>query len=269
MEVVYSRCAGLDVHKKTVVACVLIREGAQVQKEIRTFSIMTSDLLVLHDWLLAHGVREVAMESTGIYWKPIFNLLEASFRVLLVNAAHIKAVPGRKTDVKDCEWIAELLSYGLLKASFIPPKPIRELRDLTRYRKSLIDERVREVNRLHKLLESANIKLSSVATDVMGKLSVNPVATRKCGVPGGSACEGDRGRYPSPGVGNGCVDPAFPALGSVQPGSSYQRGSRYRGTGPVRQRFPAEQAGSHSGSASPLASAWRRRPELGRPGSGN
>lgn len=168
MEVVYSRCAGLDVHKKTVVACILIREGAKVRKEIRTFSTMTADLLVLHDWLLAHGVREVAMESTGIYWKPVFNLLEDAFRVLLVNAAHMKAVPGRKTDVKDCEWIAELLSYGLLKGSFIPPKPIRELRDLTRYRKSLIDERVREVNRLHKLLESANIKLSSVATDVLG-----------------------------------------------------------------------------------------------------
>ncbi|GFP21016.1 hypothetical protein HKBW3S06_00242 [Candidatus Hakubella thermalkaliphila] len=113
-------------------------------------------------------MTHVAMESTGIYWKPVFNLLEASFRVLLVNAAHIKAVPGRKTDVKDCEWIAELLSYGLLKASFIPPKPIRELRDLTRYRKSLIDERAREINRLHKLLESANIKLSSVAADVLG-----------------------------------------------------------------------------------------------------
>jgi transposase len=129
---------------------------------------MTSDILALHDWLMAHQVTHVAMESTGVYWKPVFNLLEGSFKVLLVNAAHIKAVPGRKTDVKDCEWIADLLAHGLLKGSFIPPEPIRDLRDLTRYRKSLTDERVREVNRLQKLLESANIKLSSVATDVMG-----------------------------------------------------------------------------------------------------
>lgn len=168
MEIVYSRCSGLDVHKETVVACVLIREGNAVQKEIRTFRTMTGDLLVLHDWLMAYGVTHVAMESTGIYWKPVFNLLEGSFTVLLVNAAHIKNVPGRKTDVKDCEWIADLLSHGLLKGSFIPPEPLRDLRDLTRYRKSLTDERVREVNRLQKLLETANIKLASVASDVMG-----------------------------------------------------------------------------------------------------
>ena len=168
MEVVYKRCSGLDVHKETVVACIMIREGGQVQKEIRMFRTMTSDLIVLHDWLQAHGVTHVAMESTGVYWKPVFNLLEGSFEVLLVNAAHIKTVPGRKTDVKDCEWITDLLSHGLLRGSFIPPEPIRDLRDLTRYRKSLTDERVREVNRLQKLLESANIKLSSVATDVMG-----------------------------------------------------------------------------------------------------
>jgi transposase len=168
MEVIYKRCAGLDVHKETVVVCVEIREGEKLQKEIRTFRTMTSDLLMLHDWLLAYGVTHVAMESTGIYWKPIYNLLEGSFTVLLVNAAHIKAVPGRKTDVKDCEWIADLLSHGLLKGSFIPPQDIRDLRDLTRYRKSLTDERVREVNRLQKLLETANIKLSSVASDVMG-----------------------------------------------------------------------------------------------------
>jgi len=168
MEVIYRRCCGLDVHKETVVACVMIREGGQAQKEIRTFRTMTSDLLVLHDWLLAHRVTHVAMESSGVYWKPVFNLLEGSFEVLLVNAAHIKTVPGRKTDVKDCEWIADLLSHGLLKASFIPPEPMRDLRDLTRYRKSLIDERIREINRLQKLLESANIKLSSVASDVLG-----------------------------------------------------------------------------------------------------
>lgn len=168
MEIVYKRCGGLDVHKETVAACVMIREGEKVQKEIRTFRTMTSDLLVLHDWLLAHRVTHVAMESTGVYWKPVFNLLEGSFEVLLVNASHIKAVPGKKTDIKDCEWIADLLSHGLLKGSFIPPQPIRDLRDLTRYRKSLSDERTREINRLQKLLETANIKLSSVATDVMG-----------------------------------------------------------------------------------------------------
>lgn len=168
MEVVFSRCCGLDVHKEAVVACILIRKGGRVEKEIRTFRTVTAELLLLHDWLKAHEVTHVAMESTGIYWKPVFNLLEESFTVLLVNAAHIKTVPGRKTDVKDCEWIADLLCHGLLKGSFIPPKPIRDLRDLTRYRKSLIDERVREVNRLQKLLETANIKLASVVTDVMG-----------------------------------------------------------------------------------------------------
>ncbi len=168
MEVIYRRCCGLDIHKKIVVACVLIWDEGKLFKEIRTFGTMTFELLMLHDWLLAHKVTHIAMESTGVYWKPIFNLLEGNFEVLLVNAAHIKAVPGRKTDVKDCEWIANLLCHGLVKGSFIPPQPIRDLRDLTRYRKSLTDERVREVNRLHKLLESANIKLSSVATDVMG-----------------------------------------------------------------------------------------------------
>jgi len=168
MEVVYKRCCGLDVHKAIVVACVIIREAGKVLKEIRTFRTMTSDLLVLQDWLLAHGVTHVAMESTGIYWKPIFNLLEGNLKVLLVNASHIKGVPGKKTDVKDCEWIADLLVHGLLKGSFIPPEPIRDLRDLTRYRKSLSDERTREINRLQKLLETANLKLSSVATDVMG-----------------------------------------------------------------------------------------------------
>jgi len=168
MEVVYKRCCGLDVHKDTVVACVMIREGKKVEKDIRTFGTMTADLVVLSDWLGAHQVTHVAMESTGIYWKPVFNLLETSFHLILVNAAHIKKVPGRKTDVKDCEWIADLLAHGLLKGSFIPPEPIRDLRDLVRYRKSLTDERVRAVNRLQKVLESSNIKLSSVATDVMG-----------------------------------------------------------------------------------------------------
>jgi len=168
MEVMNKRCCGLDVHKDSVVACLMVREGGKVQKEVRTFLTMTVDLVVLHDWLKAHQVTHVAMESTGIYWRPVFNLLEGDFTVLLVNAAHIKTVPGRKTAVKDCEWIADLLSHGLLRGSFIPPEPIRDLRDLTRYRKSLTDERVREVNRLQKFLEAANIKLSSVANDVMG-----------------------------------------------------------------------------------------------------
>jgi transposase len=169
MEVVFERCCGLDVHKATVVACLWIRDQAgKVHKEIQTFGTMMMDLLVLYDWLKAKEVTHVAMESTGVFWKPIYNLLEDGFQVLLVNAEHIKRVPGRKTDVTDCEWIADLLAHGLLKASFIPPKPIRELRDLTRYRKSLIDERVREMNRLHKLLQAANLKLSSVASDVMG-----------------------------------------------------------------------------------------------------
>ena len=168
MEVIYKRCCGLDIHKETVVACLMIREGGKVHKEVRTFLTMTMDLVVLHDWLKAHQVTHVAMESTGVYWKPVFNLLEEDFTVLLVNAAHIKNLPGRKTDVKDCEWIADLLSHGLLRGSFIPPEPIRDLRDLTRYRKSLTDERVRQVQRLQKFLEGANIKLSSVASNVMG-----------------------------------------------------------------------------------------------------
>jgi hypothetical protein len=125
MEVIYKRCCGLDVHKDTVVACLMIREGGKVHKEVRTFLTMTVDLVVLHDWLKAHEVTHVAMESTGIYWRPVFNLLEEDFTVLLVNAAHIKTVPGRKTDVKDCEWIADLLSHGLLRGSFIPPEPIQ------------------------------------------------------------------------------------------------------------------------------------------------
>ncbi len=169
MEVVVERCCGLDVHKATVAACVWRRDtGGQVHKEVQTFGTMTAELLVLVDWLHAHRVTHVAMESTGVLWQPVYNLLEADFEVMVVNAEHIKRVPGRKSDVKDCEWIAELLAHGLLKGSFIPPAPIRELRELTRYRKALIDERVREVNRLHKLLQTANLKLSSVASDVLG-----------------------------------------------------------------------------------------------------
>ncbi len=169
MQVVHERCCGLDVHKKTVVACVLLTdETGEPRKRVRTFSTMTDELLALADWLESLGITQVAMESTGVYWRPVYNLLEEGRTITLVNAQHIRAVPGRKTDVKDSEWIADLLRHGLLRASFIPPAPIRELRELTRYRKSLVQERARETNRLHKVLEVANIKLGMVATDVLG-----------------------------------------------------------------------------------------------------
>jgi transposase len=169
VEVVYERCCGLDVHKQTVVACAVVSStGKQPHKEIRTFGTMTPDLLELGDWLEAQAVTHIAMESTGIYWQPVWNLLEDRFELLLVNARHIKQVPGRKTDVRDCEWIADLLRHGLLKPSFVPDRPQRELRELTRYRTSLIRERTAEINRLQKTLEAANIKLGSVASDVLG-----------------------------------------------------------------------------------------------------
>lgn len=169
MQVVYERCAGLDVHKKTVVACLMLTASTgEMRKQVRTFATTTQSLLALADWLTSHQVTNVAMESTGIYWRPVFNILEAAFEVVLVNAQHMKAVPGRKTDVKDSEWLADLLRHGLLKGSFIPPQPIRDLRDLVRYRKSLIQERTREINRVQKVLETANIKLSSVVSNVMG-----------------------------------------------------------------------------------------------------
>lgn len=168
MNVVFPRCAGIDVHKKTVVACVLVREDAEPRKAIRTFSTTTGALRALAAWLTEQQVTHVAMESTGSYWKPVFNLLEEAFTTWLVNPAHIKAVPGRKTDVKDSEWIADLLQHGLLKPSFIPDRAQRELRELTRYRKSLIEERAREANRIQKVLEGANIKLGSVISDVLG-----------------------------------------------------------------------------------------------------
>jgi len=168
MEVVYTHCAGLDVHKKTVVACVITPEATGGPHETRTFGTMTADLLLLSDWLQSHQVTHVAMESTGEYWKPIFNILEGNFEVLLVNAQHIKAVPGRKTDVSDAEWIADLLRHGLLRASFIPPVEQRDLRDLTRHRSNFIRERTNLINRVQKTLEGANIKLASVASDLMG-----------------------------------------------------------------------------------------------------
>src|SRR6266702_6269189 len=163
MDVIYPQCCGLDVHKKTVTACLITSiEGLEPVKEIRTFRTMTADLLALADWLQEAGCTHVAMEGTGVYWKPVYNLLEGQFELLVVNAQHIKAVPGRKTDVKDAEWIATLLQHGLLRASFIPSGPQRELRDLTRYRVRLTEEKAREVNRVQKTLEDTNLKLGDV-----------------------------------------------------------------------------------------------------------
>jgi transposase len=169
MEVLIERCCGVDVHKSKLTACLLVgKPDGKAEKTIKTFSTMTSDLLDFKDWLKAEGCTHVAIESTGVYWKPVFNIVEDSMTVILANARDIKNVPGRKTDVKDCEWIADLLRFGLIRASFIPPKPIRELRDLTRYRTKLIGEMTSEKNRVQKVLEDANIKLSSVATDIFG-----------------------------------------------------------------------------------------------------
>jgi len=169
MEVLYACCCGLDVHKKSITACVLWAEGkGKARKEKRRFGTFTRELLQLADWLRACGVTHVAMESTGVYWKPVWNILEGQFEVLLVNAQHIKAVPGRKSDQKDCEWIADLLQHGLLHGSFVPPKEMRELRDLTRYRVSLAQEENRIANRVQKVLEDANLKLASVASDPLG-----------------------------------------------------------------------------------------------------
>jgi transposase len=169
MEVMYQSVSGLDVHKKTVVACVRrVGEGGRVWKEVRTFATMTQNLLALTAWLKEHGVTHVAMESTGILWRPVYNLLEDDFTVLVVNARHLKQVPGRKTDVKDCEWIAQLLQCGLLRGSFVPPRDRRELRDLTRHRVKLVQQHTQGVNRLHAVLQDANIKLSSVATNILG-----------------------------------------------------------------------------------------------------
>ena len=164
MDVIHRCCGGLDVHARTVVAC-LIKDG---KKQTRTFSTMTDDLLGLSDWLSGEGCTHVAIESTGVYWKPVFNLLEGVLEVVLVNARHVKAVPGRKTDVRDCEWLADLLRHGLLKASFIPPLEIRELRELTRYRQTLVREQASVANRVQRIIESGNIKLGQVASDVLG-----------------------------------------------------------------------------------------------------
>src|SRR5438067_8513940 len=179
MEVVYPCCCGLDVHKKSITACVLWAEAkGKSRKEKRRFGTFTHDLLQLADWLGESGVTHVAMESTGVYWKPVWNILAEQFKVLLVNAQHIKAVPGRKTDQKDSEWIADLLQHGLLRGSFVPPQPTRELGDLTRYRVRFAQEINRIANRIQKVLEDANIKLASVATDTLGASGRDRKSTR-------------------------------------------------------------------------------------------
>jgi transposase len=169
MEQLIERCCGLDVHKATVAACVRVPgpKGRRVP-HVQTFGTTTPDLLALRDWLAAHGVTHVAMESTGVYWNPVFYVLEADFTCLLVNAAHMKNVPGQKTDVADCACLAQLLEHGLVRGSFVPPAPIREFRDLTRYRRSLIQDRARLANRLHKVLEDAGVKLGAVASTLLG-----------------------------------------------------------------------------------------------------
>lgn len=165
MDIIVEKGAGLDVHKQSVVACIM---GSGIKKEIRTYSSVTNDLFRLKAWLKEHDVSHVAMESTGVYWKPVFNILEDAFEVILVNARHVKNVPGRKTDVQDSEWLCKLLRSGLVRGSFIPPKPVRELRDLTRYKRKLIQTITAEKQRVEKILEDANIKLSSIASDTFG-----------------------------------------------------------------------------------------------------
>src|SRR2546426_12518007 len=169
MQILYRCCCGLDVHKKMIVACLLrIDEHGEFSQQVRTLGTTTEELLRLSDWLVEAGCEAAAMESTGVYWKPVYNVLEGQMELLVVNAQHIKALPGRKTDVKDAAWIAELLRHGLLRGSFIPSKPQRQLRELTRYRSTLVQDHARALNRLQAVLEDANLKLASVVTDIYG-----------------------------------------------------------------------------------------------------
>lgn len=168
MDVIFDKCCGIDVHKETLTACIMIGTGTRMKKEIRTFSTMTEDLEKLREWLKAEEITHVAMESTGVYWKPVYNILEEGFSVMIANAKHVKHVPGRKTDVKDSEWLCKLLRNGMIRGSFIPPRHIRQLRDLTRHRAKLNHLMTSEKNRLQKYLEDANIKLASVASDIFG-----------------------------------------------------------------------------------------------------
>jgi transposase len=169
MEMLHARCAGLDVHKDSVVACVRIASNGAAQQSVETFGTTTNALLELSDWLSQHGVTHVAMEATGVYWKPVWHILEDSFELVLANAMHIKNVPGRKTDVNDATWIADLLAHGLIRASFVPPSSIQELRTLTRTRKQLVREKAQHVQRIQKTLEDANLKIASAVADIMGK----------------------------------------------------------------------------------------------------
>jgi len=168
MDILLPLCAGLDVHKDTVVACLRRVVKGKVEREVRTFGTTTRELLALSEWLASAGCRHVAMEATGVYWKPVWHILDGRFELVLANAAHIKGVPGRKSDVNDATWIADLLAHGLIRASFVPPQPIQELRDLTRTRKQLSREIVRHTQRLQAVLEEANVKLASVITDILG-----------------------------------------------------------------------------------------------------
>ena len=169
MEVIHSRCAGLDVHKDTVVACVRLADGGGVKRFVETFGTTTSSLLALSEWLDSHDVTHVAMEATGVYWKPVWHVLEGLFELVLANAMHIRNVPGRKTDVNDATWIADLLAHGLIRGSFVPPAAIQEMRGLTRTRKQLVREKASHVNRIEKVLQDANLKIGSVLTDIMGQ----------------------------------------------------------------------------------------------------
>ena len=169
MDLVYPRCAGIDVHKRTAVTTIgWVDEQGQRRRKTRTFGTMTAEIEQLAAWLVEHGVTHVAMESTGVYWRPVFNLLEPQVEVVLANAAHVKAVPGRKTDVRDSEWLLDLMQHGLIRGGFIPEAPIRALRELTRYRTGVIEERTRALNRIQKVLEDTNIKLASVVSDILG-----------------------------------------------------------------------------------------------------
>lgn len=168
MELLHPHCAGLDVHKDVVVACARIQEGPNARHVVQSFGTTTNDLLALNDWLGQHGVTQVAMEATGVYWKPVWHVLDESFELVLANAMHIKNVPGRKTDVNDATWIADLLAHGLIRASFVPPTEIQDMRTLMRTRKQLVRERVQHVQRLQKTLEDANIKIASVVSDMTG-----------------------------------------------------------------------------------------------------
>jgi len=169
MDVLHPKCCGLDVHKNSISACILVQVAGRVQKHQRRFGAMTQDLQELANWLRQFEVAQVAMESSGVYWKPVWNILEGQFTVVLANAQHIKNVPGRKTDQKDAEWIAQLLQHGLLRPSYVPCEVIRDLRDLTRMRASLSQEASRISSRVQKVLEDANVKLASVATNTLGK----------------------------------------------------------------------------------------------------